>query len=280
MPQSGTLADDASFRDGPMTTLQNRSLDRGIRILEVLAADGAASLAGLHGATGLPKSTIRRLLGTLVARRLVRRSLSDDLYRANITLPVSAGRPVDPAQALIVDIAMPHVVELTRKVEWPSDMHVREPRHMRVVDSSRPLSPFYLYRGFVDQKINLFASATGQICLATLPDAEILAMIGEFGAHPRWGFVRFGLGTETFMARIAEARRDGYGTRVPSYTGETVPDDGLAAIAVPIFRDGAAVAAVTLLWPRTYLVAEDFAERYLDRLKATAEAIGKDLAGQ
>ena len=55
---------------------ENRSLDRGIEILETLAREGAMSLADLHRATGLPKSTIRRLLQTLIARKIVRRSLT------------------------------------------------------------------------------------------------------------------------------------------------------------------------------------------------------------
>jgi len=46
---------------------QVRSLDRGLDLMEVLAREGAQTLAQLHAATGLPKSTIRRLLATLQA---------------------------------------------------------------------------------------------------------------------------------------------------------------------------------------------------------------------
>ena len=60
-------------------TLENRSLDRGLTILERLSADGAGSLQALHTATGLAKSTLRRLLSTLVQRKILRRSLADGL---------------------------------------------------------------------------------------------------------------------------------------------------------------------------------------------------------
>ena len=74
--------------------LEHKSLDRGITIMEVLARNGSCSLADLHKATGISKSSIRRLLGTLVERRLVRRSLADGRYRTSILMPASAGVPV------------------------------------------------------------------------------------------------------------------------------------------------------------------------------------------
>ncbi len=46
--------------------LRNESLNRGLAVLEQLARDGDCSLADLHKGTGIPKSSIRRLLGTLI----------------------------------------------------------------------------------------------------------------------------------------------------------------------------------------------------------------------
>jgi IclR family mhp operon transcriptional activator len=72
--------------------LENRSLDRGLRLLEVLARDAHCSLHQLHERTALPKSTIRRLLGTLRKHHFIRQGLTDALYRANVILPWAADR--------------------------------------------------------------------------------------------------------------------------------------------------------------------------------------------
>jgi IclR family mhp operon transcriptional activator len=144
-----------------MTELSNRSLDRGIVVLESLARNGASSLAALHKDTGIAKSTIRRLLATLISHRLVRRSVSDKLYRVTIALPAGAGESAPQEMSGLIDVAMPRAAELTRQVEWPSDIHVLDGPCMRIIDSTRPLSPFHMYRGIINRRINLFGSATG-----------------------------------------------------------------------------------------------------------------------
>src|SRR5688572_6467510 len=84
---------------------ENRSLDRALAVLNVLSAHGASSLRDLHVHTHLPKSTIRRLLGTLIRHKIVRRSLNDRLYRANMNLPAFNSRFAH-AEGLLVDHAV------------------------------------------------------------------------------------------------------------------------------------------------------------------------------
>lgn len=124
---------------------ENRSLERGLIVLETLARHRAMSLSDVHRKTGLPKSTLRRLLATLVSRRFVRRSLSDNLYRATVTLPDISIEPVPPGLSLVADIGLTHALELTKKIGWPSDIHILERHWMRIVESTRLASPFSLY---------------------------------------------------------------------------------------------------------------------------------------
>lgn len=260
-----------------MTKLENQSLDRGIRLLEIMAREGACTLADLHAHSGIPKSSIRRLLGTLTERRLVRRSLSDRRYRVNIFLPASTGQPIAPGTALIIDVAMPHLIELTKQVGWPSDAHVIDGTRMLLVDSTRPFSPFHLYRGVVNRQLSIFGSATGQICLAHMEEEAIADIHRQTEGDPRWGLRRFGITLRRYMETIHETRDRGYGVRLGNYLGETILNDGLAAIAVPLFIEHRPVGAVTLLWPRVYREHQAFAEEHLPPLKATAARINKDL---
>ncbi len=260
-----------------MTKLENRSLDRGIMLLEVLARNGASSLADLHRETGIAKSTIRRLLGTLMRRRMVRRSLADKRYRINITLPASAGAPIPAELAVLVDVTMPHAIELTKSIGWPSDVHIIDGHNMRIVDSTRPLSPFHLYRGLVNRRLNIFGSATGMICLASMRDAAIEQLHQATQGDRVWGIARFNLSFDEYLDEIRQTRERGYGIRLTHYLGETVLDDGLAAIALTIRHQDRPLGALSILWPRTYKQHTEFVTEFLPALRLATEAINADL---
>lgn len=260
-----------------MVQLQNRSLDRGITLMEILARTGAKTLAELHAQSDLPKSTIRRLLGTLQTRRLVRRSLSDKKYRINITLPVSTGAPIPQDLAIYVDVAMPLLSELTREIDWPSDVQIIDGHTMRVIDSTRPLSPFHLYRGIVNRSLNIFGTATGQACLAKMNGEQVREIIAQTKGDRIYGLDRFNLTEASLHKRLEKTRQRGYGIRVSNYVGETVIEDGLAAIGVSISKSDTIIGAISLLFPRELMSPDAMADRYLDKLSSTALKISNDL---
>lgn len=245
--------------------------------MEALARNGASSLADLHRDSGIPKSTIRRLLGTLMARRIASRSLSDGKYRLNIPMP-SGFTSAAPASAVdIVDIALPILMDLTRRIVWPSDFHLLDGNSMLIVDSTRPLSAFHLYRGIVNRHLNLFGSATGIACLSTMNAARINRYLAATSGDKTFGFARFGVDPSTLMEAVDLARAKGYATRIPTYLGETVPDDGLAAIAVPVLSGTQAIGAINLVFPRNYETPAKIAARYLSDLTEASSAISKAL---
>lgn len=258
--------------------LKHESLDRGITVLELLGQEGDCSLADLHRLSGIPKSTIRRILGALIQRRLVRRSLADRRYRSLVTLPVSAGQQVPARLGWVVDVALPHVTALTRAIEWPSDIQLIAGDRMRVIDSTRPLSPFHLYRGVVNREINIFGSATGMACLAELGDREFHRIAGHTRGDPKWGLDRFRYTEADYLPHLRATRQRGYGARLAPMVGESVFDDGLAAIARPIYAGTRLVGAISLLWPKKYMEAEAFAERYYSNLRATTDAVTAQLS--
>ena len=256
--------------------LENRSLDRGLAILESLSLHGASSLQDLHVRTRLPKTTIRRTLGTLINRKIVRRSLADRLYRANVALPISS-RALSAGEGWLVDRAVPHMIELTRSAGWSCDLHIFERTSSRIVESTRPLSPFYQYERHIDLRVPVFASAGGLAVLSTWPDVTVLALIDETREHPRWALSRLGIARRDLLAMVRRGKEVGYAVRASHYRGETPLANTLNAVACPIFRAGAAVGALALLWPRGLLSPARFAEIHLQKLKHAAGAISADL---
>ena len=256
---------------------ESRSLDRGLTLMEALAREDSLSLAELHRATALPKSTIRRLMATLVRRGMARRSLADGRYRLNVTLPDISSQPIPRGLSLIADVALPDTLALTREVDWPSDLHVLDGTAMQIIDSTRVFSPFQLNREEINRRVNVFGSASGMTCLSLRDEAEVAALHEATRHDQTWGLARFGLELGDYLTILEEARRRGYGTRLANYHGERWLDGSLSAIAVPIGPRGLGLGALTLLWPRAFTSAETFASQYLDALRSTAEAINRAL---
>ena len=260
------------------TKLENRSLDRGLTILEVLARDAHCSLHQLHEGTGLPKSTLRRLLGTLQKHHFVRQGLTDALYRANVVLPWAADREYTATVARLVEVAMPHVSRLTSKVGWPSNVVTFRAGRMRVLDSTLSLSPFDVDNAkMVDWEINIFGSATGLAYLAAVDDAQVSQIVREQRGDPRWGLSRFGIDEKALLRELKVIRQAGYAARRPGYHSR--PGSWRNnAIAVAISDNGGAIGALNLRWRRNYMPADRFARKYLAELRCTAEAISAALA--
>ncbi|WP_417838844.1 IclR family transcriptional regulator [Tritonibacter scottomollicae] len=256
---------------------ENRSLDRGIEILETLAREGAMSLADLHRATGLPKSTIRRLLQTLIQRKIVRRSLADQLYRTLLVFPDISGEVMPKGMLQMADAAIPRALALTQQIGWPSDIHIREARSMRIIDSTRQASNFHVEQGQINRQVSHFGSATGLACLAAMGDGEIAAIYEALKTDRHWGPVRFGLDLATLMQRIAQIRTQGYAERLPAHLSDREWDTDLRAIAVPIKARGQVLGGISVLWLRTYKPVQGFAALHLEALQQAARDINAAL---
>jgi IclR family mhp operon transcriptional activator len=257
--------------------LENRSLDRGLTILHSLSLRGASSLQDLHADTDLPKSTIRRILGTLVRRKIVRRSINDQLYRSNVSLPVQSNSRSAPAEGRLVDCAMPHMTELTREVGWACDLHIFERTRTRIVESTRPLSPYFQYDRRIDLAVPVFAAAAGLAVLATWTDRAVSALVDEIGDDPIWGLGRVGMTKRDLLKSMQLVRARGYATRASLFRGQIELSDRLHAIARPVFRGDAAIGGLAILWPKGFLSPEDFTATYLPRFTEVATAITADL---
>lgn len=257
----------------------SRSLERGLIVLETLAQRQAMSLSEIHRATGLPKSTLRRLLQTLVKRRFVRHSVADKLYRIAVTLPDFAVNPVPPGLAIFADVALKHSLNLTHTIAWPTDIHVLEPHCLQIIETTRTFSPFSLFKARIDLRVSLFGSASGTACLSQMPDDKVRALFEDKSISALLRPSRFALTWTGLQENLQKVREQGYGVRHDNYfNNDYALNDNLSAIAVPVRKEGELCGAITLLWPKSFLSIENFAERYLSDLKNTASKIEQDLA--
>jgi IclR family mhp operon transcriptional activator len=260
------------------TRLENRSLERAIALLEVLARGSPCSLHELHMQTALPKSTIRRLLGTLKDRHFVRQGISDGLFRTNIALPWASDREHAATAARLVEVAKPHMVQLTRTVEWPSDLGIYRAGRIVRIESTQSLSPLNMDKlKYADREVSLFGTANGLAYLSALDDAQVLEIVNALRDDPHWGLERVGIDERTLLRELEDFRAKGYAFRRKQH--RTTPVSWLHdSIAVPIHDGSRAIAALSIKWLRRYMPTDRFARKYAGGLKATAAAISTEFA--
>lgn len=254
---------------------QNESLRRGIAVLRGLAG-GPRSLNDLHRATGIAKSTLRRLLATLVAEGLVHRSLADDLYRTHASLGVTTSAFADEAETRLASIAAPILERLTIDGGWPCDLLVRRGTSLIVVETNRARAPLLVNRNAIGDQVAFVPSAVGRAYLAFCPAlerAELLEALGELGMGPS----NWGMSDEAFEHELAATRKRGHGVRHACYAGATSREPGLidplSAIAVPLRVGDQMLGCINHLWPKGAMSVAAFAARYAARLQDTAQQI-------
>lgn len=268
------MAQDHS-REGAMdTSSKTRSLERAIDVLEHLAARGPSALHHLQDETGLSKTTLRRLLETLVRRRLVRRGLSDGAYRSNITLPSRGDKTHQGKIARLMDVATPLMRASNTDIRWPIDLHIYYQGRMQVIESTRTISPFgfnHPYRPELD--LNIFAAASGISYLATLSDAQVWKMIETLREQELWALSRHRISPQRLFREIELTRNKGYARRLASQSGGR-----FHAIAAPIRSHRTGIGAVSIWWPQTYLSPPAFSATHAEPLKVLAVAISRELS--
>jgi len=100
---------------------------RGLAVLETIAAKGPVAIKDLHAATGLPKSTLVRLIETLIHAGYVYSTGSEPLYALSARSLTLAGG-FDRGRR-ITSLLGPSLREFQNLTSWPSDIGIfdREP---------------------------------------------------------------------------------------------------------------------------------------------------------
>ena len=248
-----------------------RSVSRAVSVIDALCRLDGCGLADLHHATGLPKSTLRRILKTFECGGFVRCSLADGLYRANIGVPTYAETVDNPLIGQVVAAATPILEELSRKVPWPSDVLVRRGMRMKVVESNRSMTPLMVNQLEIGDQVDMLQSAVGRAYLAFCSEAERKEILSETCST---------LSADQLMhidSVLAVTRQRGYAERDTASTGGTnrfpLLADKLFAVAVPAVTRDHVICCINLLRPASAKVSADEARSLVSLLKSCASRI-------
>lgn len=254
--------------DSGATYRNVQGLSRGLAILRAisLSANGWASIAELSSATGLHRTTVRRMLETLQAEGYVRRSASDDSYRLNQKIrQLSDGFTDDE---WISEVANPVLGELLQKVVWPSDLCTLDGDCMLVRETTHRFSPLSFHRTLIRLRMPILFTAAGRAYLAYCGNEErqqVLRVLAA-GNDEQASFARNSILVGQMLEKV---KRNGYA----SNEGEWSQQAKIGAIAMPIRHKEQVLASINVVFLKKAMPASEAAEQYLPPLMAAIEKI-------
>lgn len=264
-------------------TKSNRSLERGLSLLDHLVRDGAQGLSDLARSAALPKATAYRLLLTLTQAGWVHRRHNDGRYVAIAIGPATAGQTGETALASgarAARLALPVLKALTRRTRLAADLTwVIEPGILEVMESTRSRR-----LGGVDPEVagfrpSLAFSAPGRALLAAASEPvrqrHLQHLMRMDSPAERHAATSGQLGAE-----ITRSVKRGYGIRAQGYWPQSTdygrePMD--IAVALP-GRSGQVPGCLSLVWPAEEAAPEAMAKRHLAALRDAARQIAGILA--
>jgi IclR family mhp operon transcriptional activator len=240
---------------------------RALQILRALNRQPVSSVDAIHKHTGIPKSTIVRLLQTLEADGLVRRAPQYGAYY--LTSEVTALASGYHSEPRIVEASSAQAEALTQELKWPVSVAVHDGDAMIVRYSTIPHSPLSFFHSTINMRLSLVTQALGRAFLAYCGQTEQDALI-EMLVRSSGGPIA---GQEAAIRHmLAEVRERGYALRDPRVRPES------STIAVPIFEDGRVVATIGLTWFSSALTIDQAVARFLPPLQQASAEISQQLA--
>lgn len=246
---------------------QVRSLTRGLALLRVLNLHegGRASLAELALQTGLHRTTVRRLLETLIREGYVRRSPSDDRYTLELKVRSLSEGFTDEDWAS--STAGPALATLLQQVRWPSDLCTPDGATMLIRESTHRLSALSFHRAMVGQHLPMLVTAAGRAYFAHCDASEREALLILLRQDPAQAHYA---NNARYIDEFIRLTRDrGYS----SNEGDWAEQSKVGAIAVPVSFGGRPVAAVNVIYLTRAISHAEAALRYLSALRQAAAQI-------
>nr|WP_249170263.1 DNA-binding transcriptional regulator [Burkholderia vietnamiensis] len=251
-----------------VTTYTNvRGLARGLQVLRALNAmeDGHATSQQLADLTGLHRTTVRRLLETLMEEGFVRRSTSDDSFR--LTLAVRSLSEGFTDTERIATVAPPIMGQLLQRVAWPSDLTTPDGDAMIIRETTHRFSRLSFHRAMVGRRLPMLLTAAGRAYFAMCPDEEredILELLRSgAGGDEQQAFARNDALVRKLIRRV---RDDGFGSNHGDWTAQAK----IGAVAVAISADERVIASLNVIFLSRAVRLEDAVRRYVPELQKAA----------
>lgn len=217
--------------------------------------------------TGLDRTTVYRLLETLVQAGVVARDPRSRRYRLGLRTLDYANAMLDTLE--VRHVALSHLIDLQRELALDADevergvfVGVLDGAEIVLVEMGWTRSVFSRTGGRM--RFPAFASAAGRCMLAFMPEAERADLLSQADFAPRTP--RTLTSMEEVEQRLEQIRSLGYDVSDREVFHE------LVAVAVPVVgRSGTALATIGLSAPASSTRADQLVDRFAQKLIVAAQ---------
>jgi len=239
-------------------------IDRGLDLIELLAtSQQGMSISELCAITGLPKSTVHRILSTYAERHYVEKNPDTSVYCLGHKFVEIASLFLN--KITLKTEAAPIMHELASSFQCVSYLGILEQNEVMYLERAEQFNSLRLYAQ-IGKREPVYCTALGKVLSAALPESEFQRMARQLSFIPYTPSSVKNL--EQFQKEVEFAREKGYALDREEHTA------GSSCIAVPIYDYTRKVmAALSISGPG---LLNNYDEEYLAaRMKDAAMTLSK-----
>lgn len=238
-----------------------QSIERALMIIETLAQyPHGVGVTELGQNVGLHKSTVHRLLATLLTFGYVEQDKDTERYRMGVKV-VGLGLQVLQNLDFRTE-ALPYMRELVALSRETVQLAVLDFGQVVVVERDHSPETITVNLGL---RADAHCTAEGKVLLAYLPSEKVMRILGH--KELRQYTVNTISDLNTILAHLEKVRNQGYAINAEELA------EGLRAVAAPVFNHtGAVVAALSISGPTSRLTLERIA-RLVGVLKEASNSL-------
>lgn len=183
-----------------------QSAERIISIYELLVRQGEMGVTEIAKALSMNKTTVFRLLSTLVATGYVKQSEANGKYRSTLKLlsiAESLRRQMD-----IVGLAHPHLQSLCEQTGETVHLVQREGNQIVCIDKVEPSSNSMRMGSRIGHRMSMYSTAVGKTIMAQLPQDEVDRLWNSMSVVPLTPNTITDYGS--FLEALRHCRQNGY----------------------------------------------------------------------
>ncbi len=246
-----------------------RSVVRALELLQALNRSPESTVGDLHRHTGLPKSSILRLLRTLEAKGLVARTSSYGCYRLLGSVTSLSGGVLHDSP--IVVAAEEALIDFTSREGWPLALGLPDGDAVVVSASTIPYTSLYHVHSSLYMRLNLIDFALGRAYLAHC-SSDLRRSLARLAAQRSRR--EEPLDEEAVELMLEQVRTCGYAIRDPAFEPQS------STIAVPVQVNGRIAASLGMTWLTAAMSPSRAVELYLPRLVLISQEISAAFGGR
>lgn len=239
------------------------ALLKGLKVLEAVNRLGPASLRDITDATGLPKASTLRLLGTLQYAGYV--SVLSEARRYIVTARVMSLSNNFQSDEALLAVARPVMKALREKTGWPSDLAICQHGKMVIADTDREPGAFSLNRK-VGSRVPMTTTSLGKVYLALCSNQEREHIFSHLEAVDDPDEEK-SMTREKFKDLAKKIREQGYAT------SDQEKGKAIRAVGVPVMQEGRVICAFNVIVPAQVISLAKLEMDYVPLVKAAARKI-------